>query len=174
MHAPQASSASFVRIPTTTERLTRQAEHRRQVGLTRTDGMGPVQGRLDLAGNDDLGLSQHPEVCAAAAQAIRDYGASARASRLVTGTTPVHLALAEALCELSGRDWALVFASGYTANLGAITALTAPDTLIISDAHNHASITDGARWAKAPVEIVEQSSIGAVEKALGSRAQPEG
>ena len=173
MHAPQASSAPSVRILTTTERLTRQAEHRRQVGLTRTDGMGPVQGRLDLAGNDYLGLSQHPEVCAAAAQAIRDYGASARASRLVTGTTPVHLALEEALCELTGRESALVFSSGYTANLGAITALTGPDTLIISDAHNHASIIDGARLAKAPVEIVEHNSIAAVEKALANRTQPE-
>lgn len=174
MNAPKTSTVAATRPQATTmDRLIRQAEHRRQAGLARTDGIWSGPSMLDLAGNDYLGLSQHPVVCAAAAKAIQDYGASARASRLVTGTTPIHLALEEALCELTGRESALVFSSGYTANLGLITALTGPESLIISDAHNHASIIDGARLSKAPVQIVPHNNISAVEDALANRTQPE-
>ena len=174
MQTTQAEAVAPVATPSlTTQRLQRQAQHRRNVGLHRTDGVAVAGRVLDLASNDYLGLSQHPEVRAAAAQAIHDYGTSARASRLVTGTTPLHLNLEQALCELTGREAALVFSSGYTANLGVITALTGPDTLIISDAHNHASIIDGARLTKAAVQVVEHNSIAAVETALANRTQPE-
>lgn len=155
------------------DRLALQAQQRRQEGLHRTDGILSKPHILDLASNDYLGLSQHPNVKKAAATAIRQYGTSARASRLVTGTSQSHLDLEQALCALTGRESALVFSSGYTANLGAITALTGPDTLIISDAHNHASIIDGARLAKAPVHITEHNNIAAVEHALANRTQPE-
>ncbi|MDN5703784.1 MAG: 8-amino-7-oxononanoate synthase [Yaniella sp.] len=171
MNAPHASTLPT--SPMIIDRLARQAEHRGHMGLARSDGILAARGVLDLAGNDYLGLSQHSHVCAAAAETIHTYGTSARASRLVTGTTAAHLVLEEALCELTGRASALVFSSGYTANLGVITALTGPDTLIISDAHNHASIIDGARLSKAPVHIVAHNSIAAVEQALANRTQPE-
>lgn len=172
MTAPTSSTA-LAATPSTMERLARQAQQRRQAGLDRTDGILSTPDMLDLAGNDYLGLSQHGVVRAAATQAIQEYGASARASRLVVGTTPVHLELESALCELTGRESALVFSSGYTANLGAITALTGPETLIISDAHNHASIIDAARLSKASVHIVEHNNLTAVEHTLANRTQPE-
>lgn len=173
MSAPQSQMPLTHTAHTTMQRLASQAQQRRQAGLDRADGLLAGASVLDLAGNDYLGLSRHPAVRQAATQAIQEFGASARASRLVTGTTPMHLALEQSLCELTGREAALVFSSGYTANLGAITALTGPDTLIISDAHNHASIIDGTRLTKAPVAVVEHNNVAAVEEALANRTQSE-
>lgn len=102
---------------------------------------------VDLAGNDYLGLSRHPDVLAAAARALADYGLGATGSRLVRGSTEAHHALEDGLAGLLGAQAALVYSSGYLANLGAIRALVRPGTLVVSDAHNHASIVDGCRLA---------------------------
>ncbi|MEV4508961.1 8-amino-7-oxononanoate synthase [Dactylosporangium sp. NPDC049525] len=102
---------------------------------------------IDLAGNDYLGLSRHPAVLAAAARALADYGLGATGSRLVRGSTDAHHALEDGLARLLGAQTALVYSSGYLANLGAIRALVRRGTLVVSDAHNHASIVDGCRLA---------------------------
>ncbi|MEV0560250.1 8-amino-7-oxononanoate synthase [Dactylosporangium sp. NPDC050588] len=102
---------------------------------------------IDLAGNDYLGLSRHPDVLAAATRALADYGLGATGSRLVRGSTGAHQALESGLAGLLGTQTALVYSSGYLANLGAIRALVRPGTLVVSDAHNHASIVDGCRLA---------------------------
>ena len=76
------------------------------------------------------------------------WGAGAGASRLVTGTLELHAELESAFAEFTGQPAALVFSTGYQANLGVVAALTDPDTLIVSDAHVHASLVDACRLAK--------------------------
>ncbi|WP_031513465.1 aminotransferase class I/II-fold pyridoxal phosphate-dependent enzyme [Streptomyces sp. NRRL F-5123] len=127
-------------------------------------------GLLDLAGNDYLGLSLHPEVTAAGAQACVTWGAGATGSRLVTGSTALHAELEAELAAFTGFEAALVLASGYAANLAAVTALTGPGGLIVSDAANHASLIDGCRLSRAATEVVPHADPAAVRKALAGHA----
>jgi 8-amino-7-oxononanoate synthase len=156
------------------EDLARQAAEREARGLTRNLATQPRDtgtGLLDLAGNDYLGLSRHPDVIAGAVAAATAYGAGARASRLVNGTLGVHDDVESALADLTGSPAALVFSTGYLANVGAITALADADTLLISDAHVHASLIDGARLSRATVAINRHNDLGHVAQLLGSRGR---
>ncbi|WP_406689841.1 8-amino-7-oxononanoate synthase [Saccharopolyspora sp. ID03-671] len=155
--------------------LAEQREERERAGLRRAlrpRALG--EDVLDLAGNDYLGLSAHPEVRAAAAGAARTWGAGSGASRLVTGTTTLHGELEAELADFTGRPAALVCSTGYHANLSAVTALADRDALIVSDAHVHASLIDAARLSRAAVEVVPHNDVDAVraalEKADGRRA----
>ncbi|WP_164702212.1 8-amino-7-oxononanoate synthase [Modestobacter sp. KNN46-3] len=155
------------------DRLRAQAAARAAAGLTRSLRPRTAEPRsLDLAGNDYLGLATHPEVTAAAAAAAHQFGAGAGASRLVTGTLPLHTDLEQALAEHCRQPAGLVFSSGYLANLGAVTALAGPDTLIVSDAHIHASLVDACRLARARVQVVPHVDVEAVEVALAARTEP--
>ncbi|WP_211260503.1 8-amino-7-oxononanoate synthase [Amycolatopsis jejuensis] len=156
------------------EWLTSADRDRRRIGLVRnTDAARhPRNGLLDLASNDYLGLSADPRLRAAAARAIDEYGAGAGASRVVTGTTACHTELERELTDLTGQPSALVFSSGYTANIGMITALGSPDTLLVSDAHIHASLIDGARLSRSPVAICPHRDLEALENLLRDRTQP--
>ncbi|MEO6886481.1 MAG: aminotransferase class I/II-fold pyridoxal phosphate-dependent enzyme, partial [Jatrophihabitantaceae bacterium] len=100
-------------------------------------------GILELAGNDYLGLSRDRRVTSAAGEAARVWGAGSTGSRLVTGTTELHAILEAELAAFLGAASALVFSSGYLANVGVLTALGGPDVTIVSDAGNHASLIDG-------------------------------
>jgi len=128
--------------------------------------------RVDLASNDYLGLGTDPRVLAAGRRALDRYGAGAGASRVVTGTAPVHDALEHTLATLTGQPACLVFSSGYTANVGLLTALGDPDTLIVSDAHAHASLIDGARLSRSPVVVCPHADLAALERLLRVRTQP--
>jgi 8-amino-7-oxononanoate synthase len=121
---------------------------------------------IDLASNDYLGLSRDPSVARAAARAARRYGTGAGASRVVTGTHALLPALERDLALYAGRREALVFSSGYAANQGLLGALGGPGTLLVSDAHAHASLIDGARLAKAEVRVVGHGDLAEVEEAL--------
>ncbi|NIH83194.1 8-amino-7-oxononanoate synthase [Amycolatopsis granulosa] len=123
---------------------------------------------VDLANNDYLGLSGHPGVRRAAADAALRWGAGAGASRLVTGTTTLHAELERELAGFTGRDAALVFSTGYHANLSAVTALADRDTLIVSDAHVHASLIDAARLSRAAIRVVAHNDVAAVRAALAA------
>ena len=123
---------------------------------------------LDLASNDYLGLARHPDVVAGAVAAAQRYGAGATGSRLVTGTTDLHLALEEALGSWLGAESALVFSSGYLANLGALTVLAGPGTLVVSDSANHASLIDACRLSRATVRVVRHGALDEVEAALAA------
>src|SRR5829696_1859341 len=112
--------------------LGRKAELRERAGLRRELRPRPADDELiDLAGNDYLGLARHPAVLSAAGDALRDFGLGATGSRLVRGSTSVHAELEAALADWLGAQRALVYSSGYLANLGAIRALTGPRTLIV-------------------------------------------
>ncbi|WP_326794384.1 8-amino-7-oxononanoate synthase [Streptomyces sp. NBC_01808] len=144
-----------------------QAEERRRAGLVRALRPRAHDARLlDLCGNDYLGLARHPEVTAAAAAAARRWGAGATGSRLVSGTTALHAELEAELAAFCGFEAALVFSSGYAANLAAVTALSDRGTLVVSDAGNHASLIDGCRLSRADVAVVPHADADAVAKAL--------
>ena len=100
---------------------------RRAAGLRRSlRARPPVGAELDLASNDYLGLSQHPAVIDGGVAALRTWGAGSTGSRLVTGNTELHEGFEAALADFVGAESALVFSSGYTANLGAVVALSGP------------------------------------------------
>jgi 8-amino-7-oxononanoate synthase len=156
--------------------LAKEADDRRADGLhralvPRTAAMG-ADDMLDLAGNDYLGLSSHPRVVAAAADGAGRWGAGAGASRLVTGTLGVHGELESALAAWIGAPAALVHSTGYHANLSAVTALTDADTLVVSDAHIHASLVDACRLSRARVVVTPHADVDFVDRVLGARPEP--
>jgi 8-amino-7-oxononanoate synthase len=119
-------------------------------GVTGNDGSREL---ISFASNDYLGLSFHPSVRAAAAAAAQKWGAGSGASRLVTGTRNLHRDLEQAIADWKNTEDALVFPTGYAANLGVLTTLGGEDVTIFSDTLNHASIIDGCRLSKARVQI---------------------
>ncbi|MGA5601113.1 8-amino-7-oxononanoate synthase [Streptomyces griseoincarnatus] len=150
-----------------------QAELRRRAGLVRTLRPRPADTPLlDLASNDYLGLARHPEVVEGAARAARAWGGGATGSRLVTGTTELHTALERELADFCGFEAALVFSSGYAANLAAVTALAPHGSLVVSDAGNHASLIDGCRLARGTTQVVAHRDPDAVRKALDGHEGP--
>ncbi|MCX4910667.1 8-amino-7-oxononanoate synthase [Streptomyces sp. NBC_00878] len=155
------------------EWMDEQARARRRAGLVRTLRPRPADSPLlDLAGNDYLGLARHPEVTRAAASAALAWGAGATGSRLVSGTTELHAELEHELAEFCGFESALVFSSGYAANLAAVTSLAPHGSLVVSDAGNHASLIDGCRLARGTTQVVAHADPDAVRKALGTHAGP--
>ena len=152
--------------------LAAQAAQREERGLTRrlaeSDRGEPL---LDLAGNDYLGLARDPCVVAGAVAAAHAYGAGASASRLVSGTLSIHTELEQTMAAFTGFASALVFSSGYHANLSVVQALADRDTLVVSDAHIHASMIDACRLARATVTVTPHNDVAAVEEALARRAQ---
>lgn len=122
---------------------------------------------IDLAGNDYLGLARHPEVVAAATKSLADYGLGATGSRLVRGSTKDHEALEQAVAALTRQPKALVYSSGYLANLGAIKAIATPRTVIFLDAHAHASLHDGCRLSGAEFQVVPHADPLALKRAIG-------
>lgn len=152
--------------------LAAQAAEREARGLTRrlaeADRGEPL---LDLAGNDYLGLARDPRVVAGAVAAAQAYGAGAGASRLVSGTLSIHTELEQAMASFTGFGSALVFSTGYHANLSVVQALADPDTLLVSDAHVHASLIDACRLARAAVTVTPHSDVAAVSRALSGRSQ---
>ncbi|MFF8856526.1 8-amino-7-oxononanoate synthase [Streptomyces althioticus] len=150
-----------------------QVELRRTAGLVRTLRPRPADTPLlDLASNDYLGLARHPEVTEGAARAARTWGGGATGSRLVTGTTELHTELERELAEFCGFEAALVFSSGYAANLAAVTALAPHGSLVVSDAGNHASLIDGCRLARGATQVVAHRDPDAVRKALDGHEGP--
>lgn len=145
----------------------RQRRHVRRVLVPRS----PADAAIDLASNDYLGLGRHPEVVDGAVVATRSWGAGATGSRLVTGTTADHEALERELADFTGQPAALVFSSGYTANLGAVTALSGRGSLIVSDGGSHASLVDACRLSRARVVVVDRGDSAAVARALAERSE---
>ena len=145
---------------------------RRAQGLRRSLRVRPPVGaELDLASNDYLGLSQHPAVLDGGVEALRTWGAGSGGSRLVTGNTELHEEFESELAAFVGTESALAFSSGYTANIGAVTALTGPGSLLVSDALTHASIVDACRLSRARVAVTPHLDVAAVEEALSGRAE---
>ena len=153
--------------------LAEEAARREAAGLHRELRHRPpaAPGILDLASNDYLGLARDPRVIAAAEEAVRVWGAGSTGSRLVTGSTELHHALEQALADLVGAPRALVFSSGYLANIAMISALAGPDCLVVSDRGNHASLIDGCRLSRSRLQIVDRGDLDQATVALASRPE---
>ncbi|MFB6816945.1 5-aminolevulinate synthase [Streptomyces sp. NPDC056347] len=120
--------------------------------------------------NDYLGMGQNSEVIAAMKTAIDNHGAGSGASRNIGGTSPYHVQLERELSDLHGKEAAMIFTSGYTANDGALTVLagTPKDTIVFSDARNHASIIDGIRHSGSQKNIYRHNDVAHLEELLAS------
>ena len=152
--------------------LAAQAADRADRGLARRLVHSDGEHLVDLAGNDYLGLARDPRVVAGAVAAARSYGAGAGASRLVSGTLSIHTELEREMAAFTGFATALAFSTGYHANLSVVQALADADTLIVSDAHIHASMIDACRLARgATVTVTPHNDVAAVARALAGRSQ---
>ncbi len=152
--------------------LDEHADERVRAGLRRQLRARPPRSDLiDLASNDYLGLSRHPRVIEGAIEAVRAWGTGSTGSRLVTGTTLAHEDFEADLADFTGARAGLVFASGYAANLGVVTALAGRGTLVVSDAGSHASLVDACRLSRARVEIAPHRDVDAVDRLLAERTE---
>jgi 8-amino-7-oxononanoate synthase len=137
------------------------------------DARGPEatldgQAVMSFASNDYLGLTTHPAVITAAHQALDRWGSGAGSARLIVGSRPIHHELEHALADWRRCERALLFPTGYMANLGVLSALGGPDVTVISDELNHASIIDGCRLSKSRVVVYPHCDLAACERALAS------
>ena len=141
---------------------------RTPVVTTRTGIWAERQGcrLLSFSCNDYLNLSQHPEIVAAAIDAIKRYGVGAGASRLVTGNHPLYDELETRLARLKGTEAACVFGSGYLANTGIIPAVVGPDDLILVDELAHACIHAGAKLSGAQIQLYRHCDLSHAETLL--------
>jgi 8-amino-7-oxononanoate synthase len=145
---------------------------------------GPQRAELSLAGdsagartyvnfgsNDYLALAADPRLAAAARHAAQREGWGSGASPLVVGHAAAHAELERALAEFEGTEAALLFTTGYAANVGTITALVGPGDVVFSDALNHASIVDGCRLSKAEVRIYPHGDAQALSALLADSSR---
>jgi glycine C-acetyltransferase/8-amino-7-oxononanoate synthase len=126
-----------------------------------------------LCSNNYLGLADHPRVQEAAADAAMRWGVGAGSSRLVSGTMTVHSRLEQKLAAFKGTEAALLFGSGYLANLGVVGSLARAGEVVFSDELNHASIIDGCRLSRAEVFVYAHNDLDHLEWGIqqaGSRA----
>jgi 8-amino-7-oxononanoate synthase len=121
---------------------------------------------VSFASNDYLGLTQHPSVKRGAVEALERWGAGSGAARLIVGSRPIHTELEEEIARWKDKERALLFPTGFAANLGALSTFGHADALICSDELNHASIVDGCRMAKAEVAVYPHRDIEAVDRLL--------
>lgn len=121
-----------------------------------------------LGSNDYLGLTAHPEVRRAAADAALASGSSLTGSRLLNGTHVLHEQLEQALASFFGKPAALVFTTGYQANIGVLSAIAGRHDFIIADRMNHASIFDGARISRAQLVMFDHNDMADLERKLAS------
>jgi 8-amino-7-oxononanoate synthase len=137
------------------------------------DALGPIgvlegNGVVAFASNDYLGLSAHPAVIAAAHQALDRWGTGAGASRLVTGSRPVHGELERALAQWKGTAAAVCFPTGFAANLGALSVLGGPEVRVLSDELNHASIIDGCRLSRSQLSVYRHADVDHLAELLSA------
>ncbi len=156
------------------ERLRRA--HRFRVRRVSEGPQGPklrLDGRdlLTFCSNDYLGLAAHPEVTAALKRGADAYGAGSGAAHLVTGHGRAHHALEEELAEFTGRPRALLFSTGYMANLGVIAALTGRGDQVYEDRLNHASLIDGALLSRAGLKRYRHGDAAALGGMMAGRGR---
>ena len=125
---------------------------------------------VDFCSNDYLGLSAHPEVVEAFVDAARLHGVGARASHLITGHQAEHEALEQELAAYTGRERALVFSTGYMANLGLVRAVGTRGSAVFGDELNHASLIDGGRLSGATLHRYPHADTAALEQQLAAEA----
>jgi 8-amino-7-oxononanoate synthase len=164
--------------PSLTERLAEHSAERTRAGLLRRlrtiehiDGAWVQRDGcrlLSFCSNDYLGLAQHPQLVAALKQAADEDGVGSGSAHLICGHRTAHAALEEALAEWTGRERALLFSTGYMANLGVMQALLQRDDLCVQDKLNHACLLDGAQLAGAELKRYPHADVEAAARQLAS------
>lgn len=149
------------------QELLAEQQARRAAGLWRDDSMFDAAPGVDFGSNDYLGLARDPAIVAAMAAAAHDHGAGGRSARLLAGGSPLHPHAERAVAAWLGAEAALLFPSGYQANVGLIGALVGPGDAIVSDRDIHASSIDGARLSRARVLVHAHGDLADLERQLG-------
>jgi 8-amino-7-oxononanoate synthase len=143
-------------------RAPRDADLLGPVGTVAPDGRDVVS----FASNDYLGLTRHSAVLAAAHAALDRWGAGAGSARLIVGSRPVHSELEAALADWKDAEQAVLFTTGFAANLGVLATFADDDVLVCSDELNHASIIDGRRLSHAPLAVYRHRDIAHLDELL--------
>ena len=156
--------------------LTQEIDGLKEQGLyNRIRTIGSAQGAwltvdgknvLNFCSNNYLGLANHPKIVEAAKEATKKYGVGPAAVRSIAGTMDLHVQLEERLAKFKGAEDVITFQSGFTANLGTISALVGKEDVVFSDPLNHASIIDGCRLSGAKIIPYEHNDPGALEDAI--------
>jgi glycine C-acetyltransferase len=128
------------------------------------------QNVLNFCSNNYLGLANHPSIVEAAREATQKYGVGPAAVRSIAGTMDLHVQLEQRLAKFKGAEDVITFQSGFTANLGTISALVGKEDVIFSDRLNHASIIDGSRLSGAKIIPYEHNDPSALEDAIKDNA----
>jgi 8-amino-7-oxononanoate synthase len=155
----------------------REAQHLYRRRRTTEGPQGPLQridGRelLSFSSNDYLGLANHPEIVAAFKRGADAYGVGSGAAHLVNGHSRAHQALEEELAEFTQRPRALLFSTGYMANLGTVAALVGAGDAVFEDRLNHASLLDAGLLSRARLSRFDHGDVAALESRLAaSKAQ---
>jgi glycine C-acetyltransferase len=156
--------------------LTQEIDGLKEQGLyNRIRTIGSAQGAwltvdgknvLNFCSNNYLGLANHPQIVEAAKEATKKYGVGPAAVRSIAGTMDLHVQLEQRLAKFKGAEDVITFQSGFTANLGTISALVAKEDVVFSDRLNHASIIDGCRLSGAKIIPYEHNDPSALEDAI--------
>ena len=167
--------------PDLLDRLAAQTAARERTQLLRrlrtidhVDGpwLETANGRLlSFCGNDYLGLAQHPQLIAAFKRVADDEGVGSTSAHLICGHRVEHAALEEALAAWTGRERALLFSTGYMANLGVLQTLLAPNDVCVQDKLNHACLLDGAQLSGAELKRYPHADVAAAARQLASRSE---
>lgn len=166
---PRARPAPRPRAPFVKELRDRVAR-RKRAGLFRARAIADDDSAISFCSNDYLGMAADPRVAAAFKRGVDEYGAGAGASSLAGGYTRAHRELELAVAEFAGRDRALLFSTGYMANLGALGTLAGRRAPVFEDRLNHASLLDAATLARADLRRYPHLDIDALEAALPAGA----
>jgi glycine C-acetyltransferase len=129
---------------------------------------------INLASNNYLGLTDHPQLVEAAIEATRRLGVGSGAVRTIAGTMSIHLELERRIAQFKQVEACVVFQSGFAANAGTVAAVLGPEDHIISDELNHASIIDGCRLSKAKIHIFPHKDTAAADRILAELATTPG
>jgi 8-amino-7-oxononanoate synthase len=173
---PLASRRTTATLGTALAQLQAQGLHRERRTLSARGAgreLAAADGRtlVDFSSNDYLGLARHPALAAALASAAAACGAGSAASHLITGHGPEHEHLERELAQFTGREAALLFSTGYMANLAVLTALAGRTDAVLLDRLSHASLIDGARLCGARVRRFAHADATAAA-ALAGAASP--
>jgi 8-amino-7-oxononanoate synthase len=137
-----------------------------RINVIETKTNKELKNLVNLASYNYLGLSYRPEVIEAAVEATKKYGTGASGSPILSGTIELHDELASKIAAFKRKENALIFPSGYAANLGVIAGLMRSGDLVVTDQYAHASIVDGIILSKADVRYFRHNSVGDLERKL--------